>query len=116
MLRLLLDENLNHRILRGLRLRSAGLDYVIVQNTELRGASDLSLLSWAAEHQRILVTHELKTIPKLAYGRVRAGEPMGGVIAIPTSLGIGKSIEELAAIVECCEQADLQNLVTYLPL
>ena len=100
MLRLLIDENLNHRILRGLKLRSPGLDFVIVQKTELRGVRDSVLLSRAAQQERILVTHDLKTIPKLAYERVRASQPMAGVIAVPKRLSIGQAIEELATLFE----------------
>jgi hypothetical protein len=40
MLRLLLDENFNQRILRGLRLRIPALDYVTVQETARRGMKD----------------------------------------------------------------------------
>ena len=35
MLRLLIDENFNQRILRGPRLRIPALDYVIVQETAM---------------------------------------------------------------------------------
>ena len=116
MLRLLIDENVNHRILRGVKLRLPAIDYVVVQKTELRGAQDSPLLSWASEQQRILVTHDLKTMPKLAYDRVRNGQPMAGVIAIPKRLSVGQAIEELVTVTACCEQIDLQNLVIYLPL
>jgi hypothetical protein len=64
-------------------------------------------LSWAFEQQRILVTHDLKTIPKLAYDRVRNGQPMAGVIAIPERLSVGQAIEDLATVTECCERIDL---------
>ena len=47
MLRLLIDENLDQRILRGARLQLPSLDYLIVQETELQGAKDLTLLKWA---------------------------------------------------------------------
>ncbi len=116
MVRLLIDENLNHRILRGLKLRFPDLDYVVVQNTQLRGVQDATLLAWAAEQNRILVTHDIKSVPRLAYDRVRAGQAMPGVVTIPKALAIGRAIEELATLIECCEQSDLQNLVTYLPL
>ncbi len=62
-MRLLIDENFNHRILRGLLLRFPALDHVIAQNTELKGVQDTSLLAWAAEQNRILITHDIKTIP-----------------------------------------------------
>jgi predicted nuclease of predicted toxin-antitoxin system len=58
MLRLLIDENLDHRILRGLKLRFPALDFVVVQDTELKGKEDPPLLAWAAEENRILLTHE----------------------------------------------------------
>jgi hypothetical protein len=36
MLRLLIDENVNHRILRGLKIRSPELDFVTVKEVGLR--------------------------------------------------------------------------------
>ena len=96
MLRLFIDENFDQRILRGLRLRYPAFDFVVVQATSLQGAKDPSLLAWAAEQQRILVTYDLKTIPKHAYERIEAGEGMPGVIAVPDSLAIGQVIEALA--------------------
>jgi hypothetical protein len=44
MLRLLIDENFNQRILRGLRLRVPALDVAIVQETSRRGLKDPPLL------------------------------------------------------------------------
>ena len=116
MLRLAIDENFDQRILRGLRLRYPTLDFVVVQDTVLQGAKDPQLLAWAAEQQRILVTHDLKTIPKHAYERVEAGVSMPGVIAVPDSLAIGQAIEELVTLIDCSEQQEWENLVIYLPL
>lgn len=79
MLRLLIDENLDHRILRGLKLRFPALDSVVVQDTELKSKEDPALLAWAAEQNRILITHDLKTIPKYAYQRVKNRLPLTGL-------------------------------------
>lgn len=116
MLRLAIDENFDQRILRGLRLRYPTLDFIVVQETALQGAKDPPVLVWAAEQQRIVVTHDLKTMPRHAYDRVEAGEPMPGVIAVPDTLAIGQVIEELATLIECSEQHEWKNLVIYLPL
>ena len=116
MLPLLIDENLNHRILRGLRRALPQLDCVIAQNAGLKGRNDPQVLAWTAAQNRILVTHDLKTIPKHAYERVRAGQPMPGVIAVPDTLPIGQAIEELALVSECAKPSDLANRVFYLPL
>ncbi|MGH9855841.1 MAG: DUF5615 family PIN-like protein [Blastocatellia bacterium] len=115
-MRLLLDENFNHHILRGLRLRAPNLDYVIAQRTELKGVEDPPLLEWAAASDRILATHDISTIPMFAYERVVAGLPMPGVIAIPKTFPIGLAIEELLTIIECSEQSEYENQVVHIPL
>ena len=89
MLRLLIDENFNQRILRGPRLRIPALDYVIVQETAMQGMQDPPLLREAAVLHRVLVTHDLKTVPRYAYARVAAGEPMPSIIAVSDDLTIG---------------------------
>jgi len=116
MLRLLIDENFNQRILRGLRLRVPSLDAVIVQDTAMQGLKDPPLLQEAAVLHRVLVTHDLKTIPRHAYERVAAGEPMPGILAIPDDLPIGQAIEQLHLVVVCLEENELENQVLYLPL
>lgn len=116
MLPVLIDENLDQRILRGLRLQVPNLDYEIVQETELRSSGDPALLAWAAEHQRIIVTHDVNTLPTYAYERIRKGEPVAGVIIVPEQLAIGIAIEELAVLIECSEMADLLDQVKYVPI
>lgn len=116
MLALLIDENLNHRILRGLIRLVPHLDYALVLDAGLKGAEDPAVLELAAGQNRVFVTHDLRTVPKHAYERVKAGLPMPGVIAIPDDLPIGRAIEDLSLLVECTTPAELQSLVLYLPL
>ncbi len=116
MLRLLIDENFDQRILRGLKLEIPSIDYIVVQETNLKGLRDPLLLAWAAENQRIIVTHDVNTMPRHAYGRVRVGQLMPGVIVIPEDLAVGKAIEELGMLVECCEPEELNSQVKYLPI
>ena len=48
MIRFLLDENFNGKIVRGLRARKPDVDMIRVQDTELSGADDRSVLDLAA--------------------------------------------------------------------
>ena len=116
MLQLLIDENFDQRILRGVRLQIPSLDYLVVQETALKGSEDPSLLSWAATHSRILETHDVNTVPRHAYDRVRDGERMAGVIIVPDDMAIGAAIEELATLVECSSAKDFVDQVKYLPI
>jgi predicted nuclease of predicted toxin-antitoxin system len=68
---LLVDENFDQRILRGLKLRLPSLDYAGVQDIGLRGADDPVLLEWAANAGRIVLTHDVNTVTKFAIERVR---------------------------------------------
>jgi hypothetical protein len=113
---LLFDENFNHRILNGLELRRPSLDYVTVQETDLRGASDRDVLEWAAAHNRIVVTHDLETFLGFAYDRIAVGELMPGVIAVPQDLSIGHAIDDLVTVTECCDPAEFENQILHLPL
>lgn len=82
----------------------------------MQGLQDPPLLQEATLLQRILVTHDLKTMPRYAYERVAAGEPMPGIIAVPDDLPIGQAIEPLPMVVECAGEHELENQVLYLPL
>lgn len=115
-MRFLIDENFNQRILRGLKQRIPGIDYLVVQDTELRQAEDTTILAWAAEQRRILITHDKDTIPKFAYQRVKANQSMPGVILVPEELSIGRAIEELLMVMECSDQSEYENVVVHLSL
>jgi hypothetical protein len=73
-------------------------------------------LQWAAEQRCVLVTHDVQTVMRFAYVRVEAGLPMSGVIEVISSAPIGSLVEELALVVECYEDGDLEGQVIYLPL
>ena len=82
MLRFLFDHDFNERILRGVRSR-VEVDAVLARAVGLAHKPDPELLSWAATENRILVSHDLHTMPRFAIARVRHLEPMAGLILVP---------------------------------
>jgi predicted nuclease of predicted toxin-antitoxin system len=116
MLRILVDENFNHRILRGVERLILDLDYIIVQESPLERSSDPVLLAWAAEHRRVIITHDINTITKYASERLRLGEPMAGVVIVPEDMAISVAIEELATLIACSEHEEIENQVKYVPI
>ena len=79
-IRLLADENFNNAVLRGLWLRNPAIDLVRVQDVGLSGMADPEVLEWAAQEERVLLTHDKSTIPDYAYQRLKAGRPMAGFV------------------------------------
>jgi hypothetical protein len=99
MLRLLTDENFNGDIVRGLLLREPRLDLVRVQDIGLSAADDPEVLAWAAENERIVLTHDRATMPDYAYERVAAAEKMAGVFILNDRLPVGEAIDEILLMV-----------------
>ena len=109
------DENFNGTIVRELLRIKPELSIVRVQDAGLRGAPDSDVLAWAADQQRILLTHDVTTLADAAYRRIIAGLPMPGVFEISSTLPIGTALEELSLVVECSTPAEWNGRVTYLP-
>jgi hypothetical protein len=67
MLGILVDQDFDHDILRGLRLRLPDLDAVTALQAGLDQASDPEVLAWAAAQHRVVVTHDRNTMPAHTY-------------------------------------------------
>ncbi len=77
---------------------------------------DPDVLTWADENNRIVLTHDHRTMPKHAYARMAVGKGIPGVFIISDRLPIGQSVQELLLLNECSQQAEWRNRVVYLPL
>lgn len=116
MLRLATDENFNNDILDGLLARNPTLNIVRIQDVGLSGADDPVILDWAAREGRILLTHDVKTMPPYAYQRVAAGQPMPGVVEVGSTFSIGRAIEDLLILADCSRDGEWEGRVLFLPL
>lgn len=116
MLRLAADENFNNDIVRGVRRRCPAVDIVRVQDAGLSSADDPTVLEWAAEAGRVLLTHDVATMTRYAYDRVREGRPMPGVFEVGRHVPIGVAIEEIVLLAECSLPGEWEGQVRYLPL
>jgi hypothetical protein len=116
MLKLLADENFNNDILRGVIRRLPNADIPRIQDIpEIAGKDDPTLLEWAAQEGRVLLTHDVRTITKYAYERIAAGLLMAGVFEIKRSVPIAIAVEEILIIVECSNEGEWEGQVRYLP-
>jgi hypothetical protein len=116
MLLLAADENFNRNIVRGIRRRQADIDIIRIQDVGLSGADDPTVLAWAAQEGRVLLTQDVSTITHYAYERVREGKPMPGVFEVSRGLPIGRVIDDLLLLTAYSLDGEWEGQVRYLPL
>jgi hypothetical protein len=116
MLLLVADENFDGALVRGLIRRRPDLDIVRVQDVGLSGADDPTVLSWAAQEGRVLLTHDVNTVPLYAYQRVQTGQPMPGVIEVNLWLPFGRALDDILLLVDGSLPGEWEGQVIYLPL
>ncbi len=115
-MRFVADENFDSHVVTGLRIAMPGFDIIRIQDTEISGRPDPIVLEWAAKEERILLTHDVQTMPNYAYDRVRANLPMPGVIEIAEELSIGEAIAELSIMIGASTADEFENQVKYVPI
>lgn len=115
MLLLVADENFNNDILRGVRRRNPAVDIVRVQDVGLSGADDPQVLEWAAQAGRVLLTHDVATMTRHAYDRVREAKPLPGVFEVGRHVSLALAIEHIELLAECSVEGEWEGQVRYLP-
>ena len=118
MMRLLIDESLDNRILRGVLQLLPELDAVRVQDPEvgLLGAKDPEILTWSALNDRILVTPDLATIPAHVLDCLDQGKAVPGIIFVRQTLPLQQAIEDLYLVVTCFSAEAIQKgIFFYIP-
>jgi predicted nuclease of predicted toxin-antitoxin system len=116
LIRLLVDQNFNGHILDGLTRRDPGPDLQHVRDVGLAAAPDPAILEWAAVQDRVLLTHDRRTIPPFAHARVAAGQPMPGVLLVSDDMPTSRAIDEILLAVHCLSPDECKDIVRYFPL
>lgn len=116
MIQILADQNFNGRILRGLKARISELDCITTSEIGIQNYTDYDLLTFAAEENRIILTHDAKTFPLFAYEKIEKGEKMCGVIVVSNQISIGQAIDEIEIALVCNTESEWENNVTRIPL
>lgn len=114
MLPLLSDEDLQGAIVAGLLLHFPGIDLVRVQDVGLMQTSDSIILEFAANQNRVIVTHDRSTMTAYAQDRIDKGLHMPGLIVLEQFINIGKAIRELGTLAEAGDTGDLNGQILFL--
>ena len=116
MIRFLTDEDFKSAILEGVRSRLPNLDIIRVQDAGLRTLRDEVILEFAASEDRIVLSHDLKTIRTHATSRLLSDKPMSGLFLIRQNFPIGRAVDEIVMIAVCSRDDEWHGAIEYLPL
>ena len=114
-LRFQADVNLNQIILRAACRREPALDFQTAEMAGLAGLPDPEALAYAAEDGRVLVTHDLQTMPSHFAAFITTRQSTG-LLLIPQHLPIAAAVDDLLLIWSTMEAEKWRNLMWYLPL
>ncbi len=74
------------------------------------------MLEWAAQEERIVLTHDSETMVGFASERIEDALPMVRLIVARDSVPIGQVVADLLIILDASDMDEWDNLITFLPL
>jgi predicted nuclease of predicted toxin-antitoxin system len=112
--RFLADENFRAGIVQGLR-RHAGIDILTVFDAGHAGRSDPDVLSFAANEGRVLISHDVNTMPHFFREMLARGEQTAGIILISQLASFHEAIEALLLVWEASTPEEWVDHLEFLP-
>jgi hypothetical protein len=115
MFRFQADADLNQGILLATIRHLPVLEFQSATEAGLAGLTDPQVLALSAAQGRILVTHDMRTMPH-HFASFIQGSRSPGVIVVPQSMRPAQAAEELLLIASATEVAEWVNRIVFLPL
>ena len=116
MIRFAIDENFTDRIVDGVLSRNPAIDILEIKGVGIRGAPDDEVLEWAARENRVLLSHDRRTMRPEAEKRMSLGLPMPGLIIVPQREHVGQCIQDIIDIHTYEDAEHWDNRIDFLPL
>lgn len=117
--RFLADENFNLAIVAGLHRARPAMDLLTAPEAGILHWADPEVLAWATRHDRILLTHDVRTMPDHFYRHISQlphDQHCPGVMLLPQRLGIGQAIMAVLEIWDLSIHDEWRDVLTRLPL
>ncbi len=98
----------------GLKRREPSIDFRTAREAALAGLDDPMVLGMAADEGRLLVSHDVNTMPE-HFARFIETRTSSGVILISQQLSYRDAIDGLLRVWLSTEAEDWQNMLSFLP-
>ena len=109
------DENLRRAIVSGVRRRESAISFALAVESGVVSKNDSSGLQISAQLGRILVSHDIRTMPQ-HFRQFTVVQSSPGLLLIPQRLPVALAIEEIILIWEASEAEEWKDQIAYLPL
>lgn len=109
------DADLNQAIVTGVIRRQAEINFQTATEAGLEGLIDTEVLALSAKQQRILVTHDRRTMPT-EFAEFIVNQQSAGVLIVSRKTALGIVIEELILIWSVTKADEWTNRIAKIPL
>ncbi len=109
------DTDLKRAIIAAVKRREPMVDFQTAQAAKLEGLSDGRVLALAASENRILVSHDRRTMP-FYFADFIADKTSAGLIIVSQEARVADVVEELILIWAATEAEEWVNTIVALPL
>ena len=110
------DNDLKKAIIRGVLRNEPAIDFRSAQSANLDSIQDIEVLHLAAIDERILVSHDVSTMPPSFEQFTGSGGGSPGLFLIPQDKPLSAVIESLVLVWLASEASEWHNRLVWLPL
>lgn len=109
------DNDLKFGIVKAVRRREPAIDFASAQEADLESVGDPELLDWAAREDRVLVSHDRRTMLEHFRAHLAAGKSSPGVLIVSQGAPIGLVAEVIVYVWSLTDPLELRGQAHYLP-
>ena len=109
------DNDLNFAIVKAVRRMQPAIDIASAHDCELDGRPDAEVLDRAATTGRVLISHDLQTMPDHFRSRSVSGDSSPGLLLALQSTPVRAVAESIVLVSRAAEQEELRDQVRNLP-
>ena len=115
MIRFLADASLRDAIVSGCLRREPAVDFLSANDANLEGVPDPEVLALAASDGRILVTSDLRTMPRHFGEFLEAGCSGAGVFLVKRHIPVADVLEALLLVWAASDADEWENRILEVP-
>ncbi len=109
------DADLNFDIVKAVRQQEPAIDFASASDSYLQDMKDPELLERSAVANRVLVSHDRRTMLNHFRNRLAAGKSSPGLLVVSQDAPIGRVVEAIVILWSVSDPSELRNQAYHLP-